>query len=255
MQSASNWTSSGQDAADFVVANGDAAQVHALVSSRGRTRTPVWAKSYNALIGLYFAEQTPEVNGAFLSALGDNTIAERLAKPVDRTQQLAGNVWFYYGSRYGEYAGRKQQGNPEDFLPAMLEESPASASGYLTVADYYFDSGDTVRAIADYEHRWSWRRRAADVHDNLAVAYYKQGARAEAIAEWKQVFSMLSKQVKAGGVPETFWPDFSRTCEHLRSRKLFNDLKSGRGRSACASIFTATATTVPTRCCIALISR
>ena len=45
------------------------------------------------------------MNGAFLSALGDNTIAERLAKPVDRTQQLAGNIWFYYGSRYGEYAG------------------------------------------------------------------------------------------------------------------------------------------------------
>ena len=103
LQRASNWNSPGQDAADFVVANGDAAQAHALVSSRGRTRTPVWAKSYNALVGLYFAERTPEVNGAFLSALGDNTIAERLAKPVDRTQQLAGNVWFYYGSRYGEY--------------------------------------------------------------------------------------------------------------------------------------------------------
>ncbi len=80
--------------------------------------------AYNALVGLYFAERTPEVNGAFLSALGDDTIAERLAKPVDRTQQLAGNIWFYYGSRYGEYAGVTKQGNPEDFLPAMLEQSP-----------------------------------------------------------------------------------------------------------------------------------
>ncbi len=225
LQRASNWNSPGQDAADFVVANGDAAQAHELVSSRGRTRTPVWAKSYNALIGLYFAERTPEVNGAFLSALGDNTIAERLAKPVDRTQQLAGSVWFYYGSRYGEYAGVSKQGNPEDFTPAMLEQSPASASGYLTVADYYFDSGDAVRAIADYKHTLELAPARADVHDSLAVAYYKQGARAEAMAEWKQVFSTLAHQVNSARVPESFWPDFSRTCEHLRSRKLFNDLK------------------------------
>jgi hypothetical protein len=128
LQRASDWNSSGQDAADFVVANGDASQAHALVSSRGRTRTPVWTKSYNALVGLYFADKTPEVNEAFLSTLGDNTIAERLSQPVDRAQQLAGNVWFYYGSRYGEYRGMSKQGDPEDFLPSMLEQSPASAS-------------------------------------------------------------------------------------------------------------------------------
>ncbi len=225
LQRASDWNSPGQDAADFLVANGDAAQAHALVSSRGRTRTPVWAKSYNALVGLYFAERTPEVNGAFLSALGDDAIAERLAKPVDRSQQLAGNVWFYYGSRYGEYAGMSRQGNPEDFLPAILEQSPASASGYLTVADYYFDSGDSARAIADYEHTLELAPGRADVHDSLAVAHYRQGARAEAIAEWKLAFSTLAQQVNNARVPESFWADFSRTCERLRSRKLFNDLK------------------------------
>ena len=232
MQRASYWNSTGQDAADFVVANGDAAQAHALVSSRGRTRTPVWAKSYNALVGLYFAERTPEVNGAFLSALGDNTIAERLAKPVDRAQQLAGNIWFYYGSRYGEYAGMTRQGNPEDFLPAMLEQSPGSASGYLTVADYYLDSGDTARAIADYEHTLELAPGRADVHDRLAMAYYKQGARAEAIAQWKQVFSTLGQQVNSQRVPESFWADFSRTCENLRSRKALQRFETRRGRAS-----------------------
>jgi cellulose synthase operon protein C len=225
LQRASNWDSPGQDAADFVVGNGDAAQAHALVSSRGRTRTPVWAKSYNALVGLYFAEKTPEVNGAFLSALGDNTIADRLSQPVDRAQQLAGNVWFYYGSRYGEYVGMSKPGDPEDFLPSMLEQSPASASGYLTVADYDFDSGNTAHAIADYEHALELAPGRADVHDSLAMAYYKQGDRAEAVAQWKQVFSTLAQQVNSQRVAESFWTDFSRTCEHLRSRKVFDDLK------------------------------
>ncbi len=118
-----------------------------------------------------------------------------------------------------------KQGDPEEFLPAILEQSPASASGYLTVADYYFDSGDTARAIADYEHALELAPGRADVHDSLAMAYYKQGARAEAIAQWKQVFSTLAQQVNSQRVPEGFWTDFSRTCEHLRSRKVFNDLK------------------------------
>ena len=83
---------------------------HSLVSSRGRTRSPIWSKAYDSLVGLYFAEPKPEVNSAFLAALGDNTIAERLARPVDRAQQLAGNVWFYYGSRYGEYVSVHQTG-------------------------------------------------------------------------------------------------------------------------------------------------
>jgi len=225
MQRASYWTSPGQDAADYVVAHGDAAQAHALVSSRGRTRTPVWSNAYNALLGLYFAETAPEVNGAFLAALGDDTIADRLAKPVDRSQQLAGNIWFYYGSRYGEYSGVTRQGNPEDFLPAVLEESPASVSGYLTVADYYFESRDTARAIADYEHALELEPGRAAIHDSLALAYDKQGARAEAIAQWKLAFSTMLQQIDSARVPESFWGDFARTCEHLRRRKLFNDLR------------------------------
>jgi predicted Zn-dependent protease len=225
LQRASFWTPPGQDAADFLVANGDAMQAHALVAARGRIRPPVWSKAYNALVGLYFAEKTPEVNGAFLSALGDDTVAERLAKPVDRAQQLAGNIWFYYGSRYGEYEDQSHQGNPDDFLPSILEQSPASAPGYLAVADYYFDSGDTARAIADYQRTLDLAPGRADVHDSLAIAYYKQGARADAIAEWRRVFSTLGQEVNSMRVPESFWADFSRTCEHLRSRKLFDDLK------------------------------
>ncbi|HEX3353448.1 MAG TPA: hypothetical protein VHS34_11550 [Terriglobales bacterium] len=219
------WNAWGQEAADYVVAHGDASLAHTLVSLRGRVRPPVWSKSYDALVGLYFAEGTPAVNGSFLSVLGDGSIADRLAKPVDRTQQLAGSTWFYYGSRYGEYTGVTKQGDPESFLPAILEQSPASASGYLTLADYYRESGDIVRAIADYEHALELAPGRPDVHDRIALAYLKQGARAQAIAEWKQAFAVLQQQVNSARPPESFWADFSRTCDHLRTSRSFNDLK------------------------------
>src|SRR5262249_47699045 len=80
VQMASNWTPLGQQAADFVIANGDAALAHAVVSARGKFRPAVWTKSYTALAGVYFGEAMPEIKTAFLGALGDQTVGERLRK-------------------------------------------------------------------------------------------------------------------------------------------------------------------------------
>ncbi len=223
---ASVWpNSSGEEAADYAVAHGSAALSHAVVQARGKARQPVWNKAYNALVGLYFAEPTPDVNNAFLAALGDDPISVRLLKSVDRNQQLAGNIWFYYGSRYGEYLGTSKLGHPEDFLPAILEESPATASGYLTLGDYYAGAGDNNRAIADYDHTLELSPNRPDVYDSLAIAYYKQGDRAAALAQWKQAFAILSAQLNSAHVPESFWTDLGRTCDQLAARHLFSELK------------------------------
>jgi cellulose synthase operon protein C len=225
VQMASNWTPLGQQVSDFVMANGEPSLAHAVVLARARFRSPVWLKSYSALTGLYFAEATPETKSAFLGALGDQTIGERLGKQVNRNEQLAGDIWYYYGSRYGEYLGTTKQDNPEEFLPAALEQSPASASGYLELADYYAENGDTRAAIADYNHTLELAPGRADIHDRLAVAFYKQGARGEAVAQWKLFFSALLRQLNSGHVPESFWTDFSSACDHVRTRRVFAELK------------------------------
>jgi predicted Zn-dependent protease len=225
VQLASNWTPLGQQVSDFVMANGEPSLARAVVTARSRFRPPVWLKSYSALTGLYFAEATPETKAAFLWALGDQTIGERLGKQVDRKEQLAGDIWYYYGSRYGEYLGATKQDNPEEFLPAALEQSPASVSGYLELADYYAENGDTRAAIADYNHTLELAPGRADIHDRLAVAFYKQGARGEAVAQWKLFFSALLRQLNSGHVPESFWADFSTACDHVRTRRLFAEVK------------------------------
>ncbi len=224
---AANWRSPySQAAADYVVAHGSPQLAHTVVQMRGQARQPVWTRSYTALVGLYFAEPTPDINDAFIAALGDDPIGVRLAKPGDRAQHLAGNTWYYYGSRYGEYLGFSKLGNPDDFLPAMLEASPASASGYLTLADYYAGAGDTRHAIAEYEHTLELSPGRPDVYDSLAITYYKQGDRPAALAQWKQAFAALSKQLDSKQVPESFWRDFGRTCNQLRTRHLYAELKS-----------------------------
>jgi len=223
---ASMWPgSSGEQAANYAVAHGSAAFSHTVVQARSKARPPVWNKAYNALVGLYFAEPTTDINNAFLAALGDDPIGVRLARAVDRTQQLAGNTWFYYGSRYGEYLGTARLGKPEDFLPAILEESPASASGYLTLADYYAGASDTKHAIDDYNHTLELSPNRPDVYNGLAVAYYKQGDRAVALTQWRQAFAALSKEVNTTHLPESFWADFGQTCDQLAARHIFGELK------------------------------
>ncbi len=226
IQLASIWNSSrDEQAADYAVAHGSPALAHAVVQARSKARPPVWNKAYSALVGLYFAEPTPETSSAFLAALGNDPVGVRLSKPVDRNEQLAGNTWFYYGSRYGEYLGTAKLGDAEDFLPAILEESPASVSGYLTLADYYAGAGDSRRAISDYNHALELSPDRPDIYDNLALAYYKQGDHTTAVAQWKQAFAALLKQINSARVPESFWGDFGRTCDQLRTRHLFSELK------------------------------
>ena len=222
---ASEWTPFGQIAADYAVLHGNAELAQAVVAARSHSRPAVWGTSYTALVGMYFSETRPAINDAFISALGNQTIGERLGKRVERDNQLAGDLWFYYGSRYGEYLDNTKQGAPEDYLPASLEQSPASASAYQSLADYYFDKGNTHNAIEQFNYTLELSPGIPSVHDKLALAHFQEGNRSQAIAEWKNVFATLLDELNKSGMNESFWADFGRACEHVRKRHLFAEVR------------------------------
>jgi cellulose synthase operon protein C len=226
-QLASQWTAWGEQAAQFAIANGTPELAHQVVAGRAQTRNAVWRKAYDALTGLYFDEATPAVNGSFLGALGDETIGQRIAQKLDRNQELAGDTWFYYGSRYGEYLDVTRQADPEDFLPAELEDSPASSSGYMQLAGYYAERNRPQAAIADYLHVLELAPGDVSAHDHLAVAEFKLGNRDEALKQWNLALALLSKQVGDVSAPESFWGDFAQLCKDAGSFHLFADLKPG----------------------------
>ncbi len=213
-------------ACQYVLAHGSVELARQAVTARGHSLEPVWTKAYLSLTGLYFADHTPVVNGAFLSVLGDQTIGERIGKPVDRSQQLAGNTWFYYGSRYGEWLGTAHAGDPEDFLPAELEQSPASASAYIAVAEYYAGAGKIDRAIEDYNRTLELAPARADIHDRIAVLYWREQKRREAVEEWRKALELLDAQVHQRVVPPAFWPTFGYVMNHIGNRKVAAELRS-----------------------------
>lgn len=213
------------DASQFVVRRGDSKLAQQAIVSRSRLASPLWRSCYSALTGLYFADRSAAQKERFVSALGDATIGERVSHPVDHESQLAGSTWFYYGSRYGEWLGTFGAGEPEDFVPAILEQSPATASGYVTVAEYYSDAGKLNRAIDDYSRTLELAPRRADIHDRIAVLYWRQQKKTEAIAEWKQSLEMLDEQVNGRGVPASFWPTLGYVLNHIGNRHLLGELR------------------------------
>jgi predicted Zn-dependent protease len=207
-------------ATSFAIASGDDKLAYDAIRAHGASLPPVWTKAYTGLAGLYFDDPAASVNSSFRDILDDRTIGERVGKSLDLNQQLAGNIWFYYGSRYGEYLGATHQGNPEDYLPALLEQSPGSAGAYLITAEYYADAGDSPRAIADYEHSLELVPAQAGVRDRVALLYWKSGQRPQAIAEWKKAIDIL-KAVQ--GVD--FWSNFTAIAGHLHERRLAAELR------------------------------
>jgi tetratricopeptide (TPR) repeat protein len=210
--------------AGYALDNFGAAKALEIIAARGTGQQPVWNHAYTALAGLYFASSAPQVNAAFREALGTGTIGERIGKPVDRQLQLAGDLWFYYGSRYGEYLDVIKQGDAEDYLPAALEATPAHADAYFTLAEYYRESGRPERALVDFGNALQLDSKRADVHDRLALIYWQQDKHDEATREFKLSLQAFARQ-EDGRVREDFWKSLAATLEDIGQCQVFETVR------------------------------
>ena len=213
------------EAANAAVASGNADLALEAIRARGRTLPRVWTRAYTGLAGVYYADTAPEVRTAFAEAIGDATIGERLSRRLDRGEQLAGGDWFYYGTAYGEFTALAKSGDPEDFLPGLVEGTPARADAYAMLADLYRDNRDTARALADYAHVIELNPKRGDVYDKMAAIRWDAGKREEAIANWREAFTAFRK-LEDDRVPESFWTDLPAALNHIASHKLLGEVRA-----------------------------
>jgi tetratricopeptide (TPR) repeat protein len=206
-------------AANAAVASGDGGLALRAVAARGRGLPPVWTKAYSGLVGLHYAGTSLQTETDFVAALGSGSIGEQLGKKIDRSQQLAGDAWFYYGTAYGEYLAAKKTGDPEDDLPALLEGTPARSGAYFTLAEYYREQRDFSRALADYGHTLELDPNRGDVQDRIAEVLWEQGKRDEAIAHWKAAFQAFRKTLD-NRLAESFWSDVEHALGNIGRHKV-----------------------------------
>jgi cellulose synthase operon protein C len=208
-------------AANFVVGHGTFDQALAAVRARGQGMPPVWTPAYSALVGLHFARYDTPTTTAFTTVLGAPTVDDRL-KPANRSLQLAGDTWFSYSSRFGEYLTFAKMSGASDYLPGPLERTPARSDAYVALADFYRDEGAGASALADYDRAAALNPRRSDVHLRAAAILWRQGRRADAIERWKQALELLATQTGRAA------PDAATVAvamDAIGSRKLLVELR------------------------------
>jgi tetratricopeptide (TPR) repeat protein len=200
------------------------------IAARGERLPPVWMRTYTGLVGLYYSDASPAVNSAYQGALDTRTIGERVAKPPNPDEVLAGNVWFYYGSRYGGYLAITHLGNPEDYLPAALEGTPASSDAYFTLAGYYHEAGQLDAALEDFAHVLELNSKRGDAHGRRAQILWQQGKQEEAVKEWSLALEAFRAQMDSRPVPPAFRTNLGATLESIGERKLLPRLRDDADR-------------------------
>ncbi|MBZ5605802.1 MAG: hypothetical protein LAO79_26175, partial [Acidobacteriia bacterium] len=188
---------------NYVIEHGNAAQAQQAIAARGTRLGPLWTKAYTSLSGMYFGTN---VRSSFIDILGGMTIGPRIGVAVDRKARLAGDLWFYYAGRFGEYA------RSEDFLPAMVEATPGRSEAYFLLAEQ-------TGSAEDYRHALELNPSRADVHDRLAVMASKAGQSDEALKEWRLAIAALTEMMNRSRVPQKYWPDFSDVLRHVNEAK------------------------------------
>lgn len=218
--------SSEDSAANYLVRNASTEQSLAGVTARSASMPPVWKDAYTGLTGLYFRAYRPDVDTAFANALdADRTIGERVAHPVDREHALAGDVWFYYGSRYAEYLDGEKNPRAEDYLESDLEHSPSSPAAYLQLADYSAATGRRESALTDYQHSLDLDPDQPGALDSIAMIEWDQGREDDAVAAWANAVKLLTEEMDARRVPETFWSDFARVLADVSAKGKFDTVR------------------------------
>lgn len=218
-------TSARDAVTNFVLASGGRDLALQTVSARGAGLPPVWTRAYTGLTGLYYSDKGPAVNAAFRGALGGGTIGEQVGKPVDRDEHLAGDLWYYYGSRYGEFLVLAGENNAEDYLPAPLEVNPANPHAYFSLAEYYDTTGELSRALTEYAHTLELAPNRGDADDRMAQILLRQGRREQATARWKLALEAFNRQQNAAHAPPDFWQNVETALKHIGSAKALVELR------------------------------
>jgi hypothetical protein len=212
-------------AANFVLARGDRNLALRTVSARGLGLPSVWTRAYTGLTGFYYSDKGTSVDEAFQGALGGGAIGERVGNPVDRNEHLAGDLWYYYGSRYGESLMLARKNNAEDYLPAPLEATPANPGAYFSLAEYYDTAGEPDRALAEYAHTLELAPNRGDADDRMAEILFRQGKHAQAAARWKLSLEAFERQQNAAHAPPEFWQNVQTALKHIGAAQALAEVR------------------------------
>ena len=213
--------------AQRLVESGRAELALSAIQVRSVGLPPVWKSAYTGLVGLYLHIHQPAIHQGFEDALAtEMTIGDRLDHTPERNRQLAGDLWYYYGSRYGEYLDEEKDPRAEGLLEAALEKAPRDPAAYRELANFNAEAGHAEPALDDYRHSLALNHDQPAVLNSMAVLYAKRGDKKAAAECWKQAIQLLSAEMDSRRVPESFWDDFADSLEGASAHGSYSEISA-----------------------------
>lgn len=211
---------------EYVILNGDSDLAWRAIEARGANRLPVWEQTYKGLAGVLHPNDGSRFNAAYVSALGDETIGERVGQPVDRDQRLAGDVWFYHAARHGERLAASDADSPSGYLPAETEIRPASATTHAVLADIYREYGDTARATAAYQIAIELDEQEPRNYVRLGELAFESDDNDAGVNYWRQALVAYTSQVERSRMGANFWVEIAELFSNIRSQNSLPELQA-----------------------------
>ncbi|MFN7932003.1 MAG: hypothetical protein U0R19_01675 [Bryobacteraceae bacterium] len=206
------------------------------IAARGARITPVWTRAHTALAGLYFNLAAPEIESAFRQALGPATVGERLAQPVNRAEQISGNVWYYYGGRYGEYLDLQKKPEFDDYLPSTVEGTPGRAEAYFQLGEYYRTTNRLPQALEQYELALQLEASHAPSLDGIARVFWAQQRPQDATLRWRQALAAITGNLALRRPPSGIPQHLGEVLDQLAANKLLTDMRADAESAARAYV-------------------
>ena len=221
----SSGTSRADRTAEFLILSADADLAWRAVEARATNRPTVWERTYRGLAGVLHSSADERFGTAYLNALGDSTIGDRIGRPVDRDLQLAGDVWFYHAARYGEYRAAIGATNPEEYLAAESELRPASATKHFELGELYKQYGNSDRAEAAYRIAVELDEDEPLNHVRLGELAFEANDSTVAVEYWKRTLDAYTGQIRRSQLGANFWGQISALLSAIGSRANLPELR------------------------------
>ena len=182
--------------------------------------------AYVALTGLYYSSARPEVSQSFDLLLGPRAVGAELAEtPEAQATHVAGNNWFYYAARDGDYLAYTKQPSANALLEAGVEASPIASERYVELGDTLRDAGQTSQARQQYNYAQELKPQRTDVLDRLGVLAWDAGDHAAAVKDWQNGFDVLKVRIDAGPLSPSFWPTARILFIHANRHGVIDQVK------------------------------
>ena len=196
-----------RQAADYAVLRGDAELARRAIEAYGAKRPAVWTPAYTGLAGLFHQAGEARYAQAFRTALGEETIGERVGIAVDRNRRLAGDVWFEYGARFGEYLAAFEPAAADDYIRADVERVPGRASGYFDLAEILREHRRPAAAATEYAHTLELDPDDARAHERLGAMAWAEGNLTAAFEHWRHALETYTARARRHAFGPSWWDE------------------------------------------------